>query len=284
MTKVNDNYPKNEMSDAQLKALAVQNYQTQQIKQSNFPTEVISLPSEGKVYNPSSPLSSGEIEMKYMTAREEDILTSGNLIRQGIVLDKLFQSLIVTPINYNELVIGDKNAIMIAARILGYGKDYDIEINCPACNVKKAVTVDLNSLPEKSIPETSKIVGINEFEFTLPNSKRIVTFKLLSHGDEKAIQAELDSRKKGAKKDDIDKELSTRLRYIIQSVDGIDDKKYIENFVENELLAFDSKSLRRHVKDTSPDQKFEIEFTCDSCGHVEEALEFAIDSNFFWPK
>jgi len=90
-----------------------------------IPTETVSLPSKGLLYPESSPLSKGEIEMKYMTAKEEDILTNANYLRNGTVIDKLLKALIITPINYDELVIGDKNAILIAARVLGYGKDYN---------------------------------------------------------------------------------------------------------------------------------------------------------------
>jgi hypothetical protein len=284
MTTVNDNYPKsNPVSDEQLKEFAVQQYAQAQVRQHNFHTEVVSLPSQGKVYPANNPLSSGQIEMKYMTAREEDILTSANLIRQGIVLDKLMQSMIVSPINYNDLIIGDKNAIMIAARVLGYGKDYEIDVACPNCLKKNSIVVDLTKLPEKNIAESAKQVSTNLFEFTLPQSKRVVTFKLLTHGDEKAIQAELDSLKKSAKKDTIDKELSTRLRHAIQSVDGESERKYIADFVENQLLAMDSKALRKYIKETAPDQKFEIEFVCEHCDHVEEALAFSIGTTFFWP-
>lgn len=280
MSTVNDNYP---VSDEKLKELAVQQYTQAQVRKSNFPTEMVSLPSQGKVYPEGNPLRSGQIEMKYMTAREEDILTSQNLIRQGVVLDKLMQSLIVSPINYNDLVIGDKNAIMIASRILGYGKDYEIDVVCPSCKEKNHVTIDLTKLPEKNIPDSAKTVNINEFEFTLPQSKRTVTFKLLAHGDEKAIQTELDALKKVAKKDSVDTELSTRLKYTIQSVDGNSDKSFINNFVEMELFAMDSKSLRKYIRDCSPDQKFEISFACTHCDHEQEALGFSMDTNFFWP-
>ena len=77
-----------------------------------LPTEKVSLPSKGLLYPKESPLSSGEIEMKYMTAKEEDILTNSNFIKNGTVIDKLLQSMIVTPINYDELLVGDKNAIL----------------------------------------------------------------------------------------------------------------------------------------------------------------------------
>lgn len=287
MTQVNDNYPKkgnNELSDEQLKELAIQNMQRQEVRTNNFPTEIISLPSQGKVYAEGNPLAAGTIEMKYMTAREEDILTSANLIRQGIVLDKLMQSMIVSPINFNDLVIGDKNAIMIAARILGYGKQYEIDVTCPACTKKTPVDVDLTQLPDKHVLESAKMLAPNLFEFTLPQSQRIITFKILTQGDDKQIQTELNTQKKASNKDSVDRELSTRLKHIIQSVDSETSKQYINHFVDNELFAMDSRALRTYIKEVTPDQKFEISFNCSECGHDEEALAFAVDTTFFWPK
>jgi len=142
-----------------------------------IPTEIVSLPSKGLLYPETSPLAKGEIEMKYMTAKEEDILTNANYIRQGIVIDKLLQSLIVTPIDYNELLVGDKNAIMIAARILGYGKDYNFTYN------GKEVTVDLSVLEDKKVDESLFNRGVNEFSFTTPKIENNLTFRLLTHGD-----------------------------------------------------------------------------------------------------
>ena len=289
MAIVNENYPGKHMdlSDDQIKELAIQQYaqqQTQAQVQAGFPTEIITLPSQGKVYPEGNPLASGQIEMKYMTAREEDILTSANLIKQGVVLDKLMQSLIVSPIKYNDLVIGDKNAIMIASRILGYGKDYEVEITCPKCEAKSKEVIDLTQLPDRPIPDSVKMVGVNQFEFVLPQSKRVVVFKFLTHGDEKKIEYELDALKKNQKKDAVNKELTTRLKHLIVSVDGNSDRQYVSNFVENELFAMDSKALRTYIKDATPNQLFSISYVCDQCNHEEEALEFTIDSNFFWPK
>lgn len=286
MAKIDDNYPRkdHEMSDEQLKQLAIQNMQRQEVKSSGFPTEIISLPSKGLVYPEDSPLRSGKVEMKYMTAREEDILTSANLIKQGVALDKLMQSLIVSPINYNDLVIGDKNAIMVASRILGYGKDYTIEIVCPSCQEKSKVTIDLTTLPEKTISEDAKIVGVNRFEYTLPQSKRTVIIKLPTQGDEKKIQSELEALKKNSKKDSVDRELTTRIKSIIKSVDGNEDQAFINNFVDNQLFAMDSRALRSYLKELAPDQSFQIPFECNHCGHEEEALAFSPDTNFFWPK
>ena len=273
------------MSDAQLKELAIQQMQRQEVKNSGFPTEMISLPSQGKVYPETNPLSSGKIEMKYMTAREEDILTSQNLIRQGIVLEKLMQSMIVSPINYNDLVIGDKNAIMVAARILGYGKDYTASVDCPKCTHENSVNVDLTQLPEKTIPEDATMISPGVFEFTLPQSKRVIHFKLLNAGSDKQISKELEVAKKANRSSTaVDRELTTRLKNIIVSVDGETDKKFISNFVDNELFAMDSRSLRTYMKEISPDTTFAVNFICSKCDHEEEALVFNIDTSFFWPQ
>jgi hypothetical protein len=286
MATVNDNYPnKNfEMSDDDLKSLAIQNYNQQEVKNTGFPTEVIKLPSKGLVYPEGSALRSGEVEMKYMTAREEDILTSQNLIKQGVVVDKLMQSMIVTPVNFNDIVIGDKNALMIAARILGYGKEYPIEVSCPSCKASNKITADLTQLPEQHIPDNVVMPAPGLFEFILPQSKRIIHFKLMTTGIDRTISKELEANKRSSKNGGVDRELTTRLKHLIVSVDGNADKRYIHNFVDNELFAIDSKALRGYIRDIAPDAKFEIDFSCTECGHEQEALGFTIDASFFWPR
>jgi hypothetical protein len=176
-----------------------------------MPTEVVDLPSKGLLYPKTNPLSSGTVEMKYMTAKEEDILTNQSFIQKGIVLDKLLQSLIVSDIDYNDLIIGDKNAIMIAARVLGYGKDYSFQYK------GQEVTVDLTTMQDKPFDESTITQGINEFKFTLPKSGTNLTFKILTHGDELKIDRELEGLKK-INKDNVP-ELSTRLKYIITSIE-----------------------------------------------------------------
>ena len=288
MAQVNDNYPKSngtELTDAQLKDLALANLARQEVKASNFPTEIISLPSKGLVYPEGNPLREGTIEMKYMTAREEDILTSQNLIKQGIVLDKLMQSMIVSPIRYEDLVIGDKNAIMISSRILGYGKDYQVEVACPNCQAKNKINIDLTQLPETNISEDAVMVAPGIFEFTLPQSKRVVHFRLLTTGDDKRISKEIELAKKASKTNQgVDRELTTRLKNLIVSIDGDADTRVVANFVDNELFAIDSRALRTYIREVSPDIKFEQYFACTECDHEEEALGFGIDTNFFWPK
>ena len=136
-----------------------------------LPTEMVELPSKGLLYSEESGLKSGKIEMKYMTAKEEDILTNQSYISKGTVLDKLMQSLIVSEINYNELLIGDKNAVMVAARILGYGSEYSFDYN------GNSEIVDLSLLENKEIDESLFKEGNNSFSFTLPHSKNHITFK-----------------------------------------------------------------------------------------------------------
>ena len=288
MAQVNDNYPKPnaELSDAQLKELALSNLARQEVKTSNFPTETISLPSKGLVYPEGNPLREGIVEMKYMTAREEDILTSANLIKQGIVLDKLMQSMIISPIRYEDLVIGDKNAIMIAARILGYGKDYPVIIKCPKCGTENKITVDLTKLPESNIPDDAIQTNPGIFQFTLPQSKRVIEFRLLTIGDDRLVTKELDLIKRTNKNNQsVDRELTTRLKHIIISIDGNADRKAVIDFVDNELFAMDSRALRTYMKDIAPDLRFEVEyFNCIECDHEEEAMGFSIDASFFWPK
>lgn len=282
MSIVNSNYPMDKSSIQDLKQSIIQDYNQKDLKRNNFPTEVISLPSKGLLYPEDSPLRSGTIELKYMTAAEEDILTTQSLIKQGVVLDKLFQALIVTPIKYNDLIGADKDAIMIAARILGYGKMYDATCTCPECEKESKVSFDLNTLKEKEFDiEKAEMIDANAFKFILPASQREVIFKLLTHGDEKKIQLELENLKK-TNKSGINKDLTTRLKYIIISVDGNDDKKYISDFVDQELFAQDSRGLREHIKTISPGVDFNVDFNCQECFY-EGKLNLPVGVDFFWP-
>ncbi|NNE32234.1 MAG: hypothetical protein HKN40_07690 [Winogradskyella sp.] len=244
----------------------------QEQPQFKFPTETVELPSKGLLYPEDHPLASGTIEMKYMTAKEEDILTNQNYISQGIVLDKLLQSLIVTKVKYDDLFVGDKNAIMIASRILGYGKDYEFEYN------GEEHTIDLTTLDNKQIDESLFTRGQNEFEFELPFSKTLVTFQLMNGHLEKKVEQEIKGLKKINKTASPD--LSTRMKHLITSVDGNRDTKTIRDFVDNYLLARDSRSLRQHVADFQPD--IDLEITIISQGE-DKAIDIPIGVNFFFP-
>ena len=239
-----------------------------------FPSEMVTLPSKGLLYPEDSLLKKGEIEMKYMTAREEDILTNQNLIQNGTVIDKLLQALIITPINYNELLVGDKNAILVASRILGYGKDYKFNFLNPATGKEEMAEVDLTQIDDKELDGSKIINGKNEFEFTLPIAKTKLTFKLLTHGDETAMEKELKGLEKLGQ--------GNKLKHTILSVNGDYEQKTIREFVDNQLLARDSKPFRDYIKELMPDVKLMFDYEGPD-GNVVEEVPIPIGATFFWP-
>ena len=285
MAKMTDDYPGKEITTDTLKQQLIQETEVKKTEDSKFPTEVIDLPSEGKLYPEGHPLRTGQIEMKYMTAKEEDILTSQNLIQKGIVIDMLLRSLIVSNgegaiVNYDDLVIGDKNAIMVAARVLGYGSDYPVEIPCPKCQAKQTETVDLAGLENKDVDIVN---DSNTFEFVLPLSKKTLTFKLLSHSDEEKIQAEVKRMKKKTHSSVISYDLTSRLKQVITAVDGDETIKAINNFVENEFISRDSLAFRNNLEKVTPDVDMSVYFECDECGH-EDSVNIPMTVEFFWPR
>jgi len=234
-----------------------------------IPTEQVTLPSKGLLYPEDNPLSKGVVEIKYMTAKEEDILTNQTYIQKGNVLDKLLESLVVSEINLDDLIVGDKNAILIAARVLGYGGDYKFTLG------GKEQSINLSELENKFFDESAITKGKNEFEFELPYSKNKVTFKILTGHDEKKLDAELKGLKRLSPNES--PELTTRLKYIITSVEGNSETKAVRDFVDNYLLARDSRALREHIKTVQPD--VDLTYVSDS---GEEAT-IPINLNFFWP-
>jgi hypothetical protein len=241
-------------------------------KQSKFPSEIVELPSKGLLYSEESPLSSGKIEMKYMTAKEEDILTNQNYIERGVVIDKLLQALIIDKdIKYSDLLIGDKNALLVAARVLGYGKDYEFNW----AGTKEII--DLTGLKEKEVDYSLFKDRKNEFEYTLPTSGDKITYKLLTHADESSIAREITGLKKVNK--DASPELSTRLKYMIITVNDNGDTKTVREFVDNQFLARDSREFRKHVEKINPD----VDLTFYPDGGPEEGVSIPIGVTFLWP-
>lgn len=238
-----------------------------------LPTETVELPSRGLIYPEDHPLANGTVEMKYMTAREEDILTNQNYIKKGTVIDKLLQSLITSDISYDDLLVGDKNAIMIAARILSYGKDYEFNLG------NGLQSVDLSLFENKEVDESLYTRGQNEFTFQLPSTDNVVTFKLLTHGDEKKIEQEVKGLQK-INKDNIT-EATTRLKHMITSINGSSEKKDIREFVDYGLLAKDARALREEYVRVSPD--IDLTVTYEDVDGVDREAALPIGINFFWP-
>jgi len=238
-----------------------------------FPTEEVELPSKGLLYPEGHPLKSGKIEMKYMTAKEEDILTNQNYIAKGIVLDKLLQALIITDVKLKDILIGDKNAILIASRILGYGKDYKIRYE------GQEHIVDLSLMKNKELDKNLFKSGENKFDWELPSSGTKLTFRLLTDGLDKEIDAEIKGIQKINKSSS--PEISTRMKYLITSVEGDTSGKTIRDFVDNYLLARDAKALRDHIVKIQPD--IELKATITNEYDELEEIDVPISLNFFFP-
>ncbi len=235
-----------------------------------FPTEEVELPSKGLVYPEDNPLSSGKVEIKYMTAKEEDILSNQSYIQKGIVLEKLLRSVIVSKdVDVDDLVVGDKNALLIATRILGYGKDYSVTL------AGQNYTIDLSELNNREFDSSLITKGINEFSYTLPSTNISLTYKIITGKDEKAIEREIAGLKKLNK--EASPELSTRLKHMILSIDGNSERKDIREFVDNHLLARDSRAFRAHISETQPD--VDLNYVTES----GEEVSVPIGLNFFWP-
>ena len=280
------------MSDKDIAAKLRAEAETQQLRDYKFPTEIIELPSRGLVYPKDNPLSSGKVEMKYMTAREEDILSTSSYIKDGSVLDRLFQSLIVgngegQPIKYVDLIVGDKNAIMIAARVLGYGKEYTVEIQDPFSDNKQKEVIDLTQFENKPYDGSKQVeLHKNEFEFVLPQSNRKITFMSLPESKERLIKHKLEEQEKAnrkLKRDEASREFTTRLKVAILSVDDSYDQKDIDHFVDNELFAIDSRALRAYMTEVMPDIDLNWEFVSEETGGIQQML-LPIGVGFFWPQ
>lgn len=258
-------------------------HQTDQVQTIQYPSEVVDLPSQGWFYDPTSPLASGKVDIKYMTAREEDILTSQNLIKKGVVLDKLLEALIVSPgVKLDDILTGDKNAIFIAARILAYGKDYKIKFKDPSNGEDVEDTVDLTKLENKEFDFEQHNRGQNLFEFELPFSKRKIHWSMLTHADERTIDQELKAMKKFSRDKNQSSEVTTRLKYVIKALDGNEDKAAIKKFVDQELLARDSLSFRNYVKENTPDIDLTFNFESEDTGYTER-MNLPLGVDFFYP-
>ena len=249
--------------------------------QYDFPTEVLDLPSKGLLYPKENPLSSGQIDIKYMTAKEEDILTSTNLLEKGLAIDKLLESIIANPkVKLDDILLGDKNAIMIGARVLGYGKNYEIKMTDPDTTLEVKSVVDLTAIKNRVVDFSLLEGGENKFTFTLPNSKRIIEFKLLTHKDEKVIESTENALAKVSPTGPTSK-FTTRYKQQIISIDGDTNLTTINRFVDKEFLALDSREFRKYIKSITPNVDLTFEYT-SQIGDPH-TVNIPIGVTFFWP-
>jgi hypothetical protein len=247
------------------------------------PTEIVELPSKGKFYPQGHPLhGQQEIEIKFMTAKEEDILTNKSLLRKGVAIDKMLQSLLTNPgLRVDDLLIGDKNAILLASRISAYGADYSVQVTCPACEQKQKQEFDLSNImskeiKEKEVPSSVSQTGHGTFLFTLPRSKVQVEFRLMTSADESKIAKQVISKK------EVENVSTGQLKTCILSVNGMYDPQSIREVSDN-MIASDARALRNIIKELTPEVDMTQNFSCENCDHEEE-LEVPLTAEFFWPK
>ena len=245
------------------------------------PVEAVPLPSRGRVYPPDSPLHGQDtIEIKAMTAQEEDILTSRALIKKGTVITHLLKSCMIDKrIEPNEMIAGDRNAVMTALRITGYGQEYNVEVDCPACSTRSKQAFDLAALPIKRLEVNPVAEGANLFELELPVTKKTVRFKFLDGRDEEEIMITSERQKKvGLSGENL---VTTRLRHSIVSIDGMTDKGKIGMFIRN-MPARDSLALRKHIDKNEPGIEMKAWMECPNCFESSE-VRLPMGASFFWP-
>lgn len=235
--------------------------------------EIVDLPSKGLVYSENSPLSQGFVKIKYPTAKEEDILTNINYIRQGTVFDKLLEAVLLDKINIKELLTSDRESILVAIRVLAYGNEYKVNINNTWLNI------DLSKVTERKLDDKLLLTPkTNEFKFTLPSSKTDITFKLPTVNDEEEIEKEVEGINKI--KTNTSPYITTRLKHLILSVGGKRDQQTIRDFVDN-MLSRDSKALRKYIGEISPSTEITYEY---DFGNGLEKGSVPITPEFFWPE
>ncbi len=250
-------------------------------QKSTLKTHTVDLPSKGYFYNTSNALASGKVDLYEVTVKHEDILSNQNFLKKGTVLDEFLKSLIASEnVQLDDILIGDKNALFLHARILAYGKDYVTKLSCPECGAKNEVTVDLSLVKPKEFDFSKYTKGENRFPFILPNSGKKLVVKLLVHKDEVSIDSEI----KALNKTNISSspEMTTRFKYMIVSVDGDTDRLKIKRFVDNDLSSKDSLALRRFIGESKPDLDMKFDFTCEKCGHTDRVV-IPMNADFFWP-
>jgi transcription elongation factor Elf1 len=254
------------------------------------PTEPIELPSKGRFYPPEHPLHNQEtIEIKHMTAREEEILTSQSLLKKGIAIEKLLQSVIVDKkIKVGDLLVGDKNAILVYTRILAYGQEYKTKITCPGCNETDDFEFGLLdhtvTCPEADAEEYDMLED-GTFTIPLPKTQVSAQVRLMTGADEIHFSRQLEANKKKRKKlgiDFADTILTDQMKRFVVSLGGISDKVQINNFINN-MPASDARHLRTVYSKLIPNIDLTQQFECSSCGHEQE-MEVPFTSEFFWPR
>ncbi len=251
------------------------------------PTQIVDLPSKGLFYPKDHPWYGKEsVEIRFMTAKDEDILVNKSYIQKGVVLDKLLASVLIDKkVNLDSILLCDKSALVVAARISGYGSEYNVEMNCPSCskNTKYVFDLDLftNEFPDDEKLQSAEVALTENgtFVLELPKTKAHVEFKLLNGVDEKRLTNLAETKKKQNLPDSA---LTDQMKQYIVSINDEEEKGYINKFIDS-MPAFDAKFLRRMYNVVSPSVKNKQDFFCSNCGESQE-VEVPLTTTFFWPE
>jgi len=252
------------------------------------PTEFVDLPSRGQFYSSTHPLHGKEtIEIKYMTAKEEDILTSQSLLEKGLALDRLMANLVIDKrIKPDTLLSGDRNAILIAARKSGYGAEYETKVTCPGCSDIDTHNYNLDEAVISLVPEGDELAELNvgmaengHFTIDLERNPVSVEFRLLTGREETYLLRNAEKRKKKKLEQQL---ITDQLKLMIVSINGHTEKELLHKFVDTMTLV-DAKLLRTAAQKVTPNIELRKEFVCDQCGHEDE-IEFPFTTDFFWPQ
>ena len=262
----------------------VENNDITQVARKTANTEFVELPSRGLFYPSNHPLNGQEVvEIRYMTARDEDILTSPTLLQKGLAIDKFIQNILVDQrIKVDSLLVGDKSAIMVAARITGYGPDYEVNVTCQECNSDSDFTFDLSDYQKYfnkfEVSEEFEDLGNGNFSINLPNSGHDVVVRLLTSADEKSIA----KRQKIKKKNRLAESQTTDLlKMFVVSINEVTDPAGLDSMIMD-MSARDSRFLRKAYTKIVPTVKMVENFECMFCG-AETEMEVPLEARFFWP-
>ena len=261
--------------------------QTRDIMRDDFgweiPVESVPVPSNGIVYNANSSLHNLKtVKIKAMTAREEDILASQALIKEGTTIDYLVDACVVEKgFNAKDLIIGDRNAMIVAIRITGYGSDYDVNTRCKFCSAFNEEKVDLSNLAIKRLKIKPVRENENLFEYVLPVTKKKVLFKFLTSAEERLKQKKIETLEKASSGPFVG-DVTINLEHSIVSIEGVADKNKIKHFIQN-MPALDAKKLRNFIKENEPGVEMKFNYKCKNCGNLNENIDLPINRNFFWP-
>tara|TARA_R110002153_G_scaffold7679_4_gene34304 strand:+ start:1262 stop:2122 length:861 start_codon:yes stop_codon:yes gene_type:complete len=265
---------------------------SQKTGQLNFvlPTEFVQLPSKGKFYKEDHPLWNQQtLEIKQMTAKQEDILTSQSLLKQGVAIDRFVQSILVQDIDVDSILVGDKNAILIAARMSGYGDIYETGVTCPACGTVSEIPVSLGEtrkmsdgyLEMEALEPLEGVSGPNKlgnFEITLPVSKAIFEVKIMNGKLEKEFSKRIQTRKKKKQSEAM---LTDQFKVYTVSISGVTDLRQVYKFID-QIPVKDSRFLRNTYAKIVPTVDLKYDFFCTNCTHEQE-VSVPITAQFFWP-